>query len=364
MSDGATPPVDATGSEPVRGAWWRDWRVHGAIAITVLCLWYAVRGIPMLDVWTAIQGTNLLILLGLSVPAYLAAVVFRGLRWRHLTNPVAPLGWGLLSRGVSIGFMVNNLVPLRIGEVVRAWYVARESGVSASALFGTVVLERVIDVVAVVLLALGALAYVGAGAGESSFLSRGAILLLPVGLVPLAGLILLRVAPEQVISAVLRLARPLPPSARTWLDLALRNFTRGLGALSGGSHLFWIAFHSAMIWIVLSMIPMLAGLLAFDIDLGSPVQMVVVSYIVLGAVGVAVAIPSAPGFFGTYQLAFKTVLEQFGVDSATALALGLVVWFVFWLTLSTLGLVVMRAGGTSLTDLRSSGGAESVPVER
>ena len=111
------------------------------------------------------------------------------------------------------------------------------------------------------------------------------------------------------------------------------------------------------------MIPMLAGLLAFDVDLGSPVQMVVVSYIVLGAVGVAVAIPAAPGFFGTYQLAFKAVLEQFGVDSATALALGLVVWFVFWLTLSLLGLIVMRVGGTSLADLRQPGGTGSAPLD-
>jgi hypothetical protein len=124
-----------------------------------------------------------------------------------------------------------------------------------------------------------------------------------------------------------------------------------LGALSGGSHLFWIAFHSVLIWIVLSMIPMLAGLLAFGIDVGSLSEMVIVSYIALGAVGVAVAIPSAPGFFGTYQLAFKTVLEQFGVDSATALALGLVVWFVFWAALTLAGFIVMRTGGARLRDL-------------
>ena len=61
--------------------------------------------------------------------------------------------------------------------------------------------------------------------------------------------------------------------------------------------------------------------------------------------------PSAPGFLGTYQLAFKTVLEQFGVGSATALALGLVIWFVFWATLTLAGLAVMRTGGTRLRDL-------------
>lgn len=335
---------------------WRDWRVLLGLAITVVAFAFAARGIPLGQVVEALGDADLAILIGLSVPAYLGAVYFRGLRWRHLTNPIAPVDRGLLARGVTIGFMVNNLVPLRIGEVVRAWYVARESGVSASALFGTVVLERVIDVVSVILLALAALSFAGAGSAESAFLSRGAILLLPAGLVPLVGLILLRVAPETVLRIARFCLQPFPERVSGMVLRLLRNFIQGLGALSGGRHLFWIAFHSAMIWIVFSMLPMLAGLLAFGIDLGSPLRMAAVSYVALGAVGVAVAIPSAPGFFGTYQLAFKTVLEQFGVESATALALGLLVWFVFWVTLTLAGLLVMRAGGTSLQDLTRGAG--------
>ncbi len=357
--DGPDPPEEpalgaASGAtDPAQSATpgWRDWRLLVGIAITVVAFAFAIRGIPLSDVVDSMKDTDLLILLGLSIPSYLGAVIFRALRWRHLTNPIAPLPRGLLARGVTIGFMVNNLVPLRIGEVVRAWYVSRESGVSASALFGTVVLERVIDVVAVVLLALGALSLVGTGSEESSFLSLGAMLLLPAGLVPLFGLILLRLAPEASIRLVLWFLRPFPERFARTIEGLLQNFTQGLGALSGGRHLFWIAFHSAMIWLVFSMIPMLAGLLAFGIDLGSLVQMAIVSYIALGAVGVAVAVPAAPGFFGTYQLAFKTVLVQFGVASATALALGLVVWFVFWLTLTVAGFVVMRTGGTRLSDL-------------
>jgi uncharacterized protein (TIRG00374 family) len=346
---GAAP--GATDPERLRTPAWRDWRVLLGVAITVVAFAFAVRGIPLSEVLEALGEADLVVLLGLSIPAYLGAVYFRALRWRHLTNPIAPVERGLLARGVTIGFMVNNLVPLRIGEVVRAWYVARESGVSASALFGTVVLERVIDVVAVVLLALGALSFAGAGSEQSEFLSRGAILLLPAALVPLVGLVLLRVAPETMLRLAAWGFRPFPERVSGMVDHLLRNFIDGLGALSGGRHLFWIAFHSAMIWIVFSMVPMAAGLMAFGIDLGSDLRMLVVSYIALGAVGVAVAIPSAPGFFGTYQLAFKTVLEQFGVASATALALGLLVWFVFWATLTVAGLLVMRAGGTRLSDL-------------
>ena len=345
----AGPPEIADAARRVPA--WRDWRVLLGLGITVVAFGFAIRGIPVKDVVDSMRDANLWVLLGLSLPAYAAAVVFRGLRWRHLTNPIAPVSRSLLCRGVAIGFMVNNLVPLRVGEVVRAWYVSRESGVSASALFGTVVLERVIDVVAVVLIALGALSFAGAGSAESTLLSRGAILLLPAGLVPLVGLVLLRRAPNFTVRMLLWFLKPFPSRFSALVERILRNFSDGLGALSGGSHLFWIAFHSALIWIVLSMVPMLAGLLAFGIDVGSFGQMVIVSYIALGAVGVAVAIPSAPGFFGTYQLAFKTVLEQFGVDSATALALGLVVWFIFWVALTLAGFAVMRSGGTRLRDL-------------
>jgi uncharacterized membrane protein YbhN (UPF0104 family) len=71
----------------------------------------------------------------------------------------------------------------------------------------------------------------------------------------------------------------------------------------------------------------------------------------LAAVGVAVAIPSAPGFFGTYQLAFSAVLVAFKVDPATALAMGVLAWFVFWITLTLQGLLMLRFEPTNLAEI-------------
>ena len=68
-------------------------------------------------------------------------------------------------------------------------------------------------------------------------------------------------------------------------------------------------------------------------------------------VGVAVALPSAPGFIGPYQLAFKAVLVRFGVEPATALAMGVLVWFAFWLTLTLQGLFFLRGSNRSLAEL-------------
>ena len=347
--------VDEAGGAGLLGGrrWYADWRVWGTIAITGGCLWLAMRGVPLDDVMAAMERADLTILLVLSIPSYIAAVWVRALRWRYLTESIAPMPRSTLFRAMAIGFMVNNLLPLRIGEIARSWYLARETGTSATSVLGSVAVERVIDVIVLLVLAMIGLLVAGSESDEGGLLAQGALLLLPVALAPLAGLIALRLQPEFVYRTVHFFARPLPDRVGQGLESVLRRFTDGLGALRGGTHLVWIVLHSITIWLILSTIPMLAGIAAFGIDLGSPVHTLVLSWVVLAVVGVAVAIPSAPGFFGPYQLAFKAVLVRLGVDPATALAVGLLVWFVFWVTLTVLGLVVLRMRHTSLGELTS-----------
>jgi uncharacterized membrane protein YbhN (UPF0104 family) len=216
---------------------------------------------------------------------------------------------------------------------------------------GTVVLERVLDVVAVLLLVFGSLSYVGRNSDVGGVLEKGSILLLPVAIAPLVGLVTMRFAPDFVIRISHTLLRPFPDRIGEMMERALRSFINGLGALRGGSHLFWIVLHSLVIWLVASTGPILVGLWAFGVDLGTWLENLFGSWLILGAVGAAVALPSAPGFIGPYQLAFKAVLEGFGVDPATALAMGVLVWLVFWLTLTLQGFWVLRRAHTSLSQL-------------
>lgn len=296
------------------------------------------------DIWT---------LLVLSVPAHVLSIYLRALRWRHLTNPIGPMTRGTLYKAQSVGFLVNNLVPLRMGEFVRAWYLGRETGTRGAAILGTVVLERVLDIVCVLLMAGASVALLGSSAGDG-ILAQGAILLLPVAFVPLAGLMALRLAPDLVIGIVEFVAKPLPDRLSGFVVANLRRFTEGLGALSGGSHLIWIGVHSVLIWGVVATLPIAAGLLAFDIEVESFERLLLVSWLLLAAVGAAVAIPSAPGFFGVYQLAFVAVLTPMGVDKATCLALGLLVWVVFWCSFTFQGLIVLRVGGISFAELTAA----------
>jgi uncharacterized protein (TIRG00374 family) len=272
----------------------------------------------------------------------------RALRWGHLTDPIQPIPRASLCRATAVGFMANNVFPLRMGEVVRSWYLARESGASAAALFGTVILERIVDTICVLLLVGMVIAWQGS-AGEG-VLAEGAILLLPVALLPIGGLLLLKAAPEFVVRVAVTLLRPLPRLSSVAERLIWR-FHEGLAALRGGRHLFWIAFHSVVIWLVISPATILVGFLALDIDLGSSLRLVEAAWVTQAAVGVAVALPSAPGFFGLFHLACKIALVRFGVAPEQAVAAGTLIHAMMWVTLTSMGLLVLRSRRTSLGEV-------------
>jgi len=337
----------------------RDYRVWLGLAITVLFGWFAIRDVDLGLVGAAIRQANWLLLVGLSVPSYLAVVQLRAMRWRHLTDPIQPIEIRPLFRATAIGFMVNNIFPLRVGEVVRPWYLSREVGAPSAALFGTVILERVIDTIMVIGLAAFAIAL--RGAGEGGILGQVAIALIPVAITPLLGLIVLRAAPQLIVRVASWLLRPFPARFGSYAVEVLGRFSAGLGALKGGAHLFWIAFDSIVVWFVPSTIPILAGFWSLGIDFGSPYETLVAAWVTLAAVGMAVAIPSAPGFFGTYHAACKLALEPFGVTPETAVALGTLLHAVFWLTLTLLGLAALRSRKTSWGELEQAAESPESP---
>ena len=110
---------------PARRSRWRDPRVWLGLALTGFFLWLVMRDVPFDEVARDIARARWGPLLGLSIPAYLMAVYLRALRWRHLTDPIQRISTGPLFRAVAVGFMANNIFPLRMGEVARSWYLAR-----------------------------------------------------------------------------------------------------------------------------------------------------------------------------------------------------------------------------------------------
>jgi uncharacterized membrane protein YbhN (UPF0104 family) len=147
---------------------------------------------------------------------------------------------------------------------------------------------------------------------------------------------------------VLALLRPISARAAAFVERGIHRFATGLGALRGGRHLFWIGFHSVVIWLVISIVPIVAAFLALDVELPSAWQSLVAAWTTQAAIGVAVALPSAPGFFGIFHYACRLALVRSGVPPETAVAAGTLIHSVMWLTLSALGFAVLRSRRTSL----------------
>lgn len=314
--------------------------------MTAFFLWLVLRDAPFAEVARVIADANWPLLLTLSIPAYVLVIYLRALRWKHLAAPIQSYGTGELFRATAVGFMANNIFPLRVGEVIRSWYLSREGGGSRAAIFGTVILERVIDMVTVIGLAFGMLALIGAG--HDGLIARGAYLLVPLAIAPALVLLALELWPDATIAFAVRMTRPLSTRLAEFLDYSLRHFSQGLGALRSGHHLLWVVGYTLAIWLAASTIPLLAAFAAVGVDLGSTFDTLAAAWITQAAIGMAVALPSAPGFFGPYHFACKVALERFGIPPETAVALGTLIHAVFWLSLTGLGLAVLRIRRTSL----------------
>ena len=383
----------AAGAPASRGGAGRQLVLWGVgLGVTALALWLAVRDVNFHDAVEIIGGANWPLLVLVGIPAQVAAMVVRAMRWRHLTDVIQEIRFFPLFRATCIGFMANNLLPARAGEVIRPWVVSRETGASGAGILGTVVVERMIDSMCFLALLSAVVWGGGVRAFDGGAASLAVIGILVTVIVPVSALICLRVAPERSLLLLHRFASEfvparleafrsrlvpvLPERTARWLariserlvhlsaevEGLLVRFSKGLDSLRGGKHLFWVVVHSIVLWGVISVVPLYVGMESVGIDLGSPMRMLAASYVGLAAVGLGVAVPSAPGFDGTYHLACKAALEVFGVPDSRAFAMAVVTHATFWATVTLLGLAMLPFGRTGLrAGLEAAASADQDP---
>jgi uncharacterized protein (TIRG00374 family) len=331
----------------------RHWgKTSLGLAVTSLALWWVLRDESPAEIWEAIHRGNL----GLLAAAVLVATVgylVRAMRWKVLLAPVKG-DTTLRSRfaSVSIGFMANNLLPARVGEFARAYAISRMEPISAGAALGSLVVERFMD--GVVLLLLLAVPVLTPGFPATSALSTGlgaAVLrggLLAVSVV-LAALVLMAVWPRAFVRSAERVARRLPRSVGRPLVGALEALLDAVAVLRAPRLLalglawtvfFWL-FHGLSFWL---------GMKAFGIDTG-----LVSAFFTEAVVGFGVAIPSAPGFFGTFHASAQFALASvYGVDAARALAFAFGYHFGSWIPITLIGLGYAWKLGLTVGDVRDS----------
>src|ERR687892_1589157 len=120
-------------------------------ALTLGLLGFFFRNADMGGVWAETRRANGGLLVA-AVIATLATYLLRAFRWQYLLAPIGPTHFATAFRTTVIGFAASFLLPARAGEVIRPYLLARREGLKASAAFATIILERLLDLVTVLLL--------------------------------------------------------------------------------------------------------------------------------------------------------------------------------------------------------------------
>jgi hypothetical protein len=325
-------------------------RTVAVVALAVAMLGWFLQGANLREVWTEIQGGRIeLLALALAVTGL--TYVLRSVRWQYLLLPLGRPSFAMVFKTTVIGFAASTLLPARAGEVVRPFLLARRTGFSATSAFATIIVERLLDLLTVLLLFGFYLAFYdpGTDAGNSTVLralkSGGMV----AGAASVAGLIFMMMAaghPDRLASWALRVERVLPARVASAVANLVRTFLEGLAVVRQPRRLAMAGLLSLPLWLSIA-VGIWATTLAFHIDMTYPGAFLMMAVLV---VGVAVPTPGAVGgFHKAYQIG---AVAFFGAANDRAVGAALVLHAISFVPVTIAGAIFMAQEGLSLNGVR------------
>ena len=323
------------------------------IGISLLAGWILLRSVDVGAALDVLAGADLR-WVGLMVVTLLIDVGARGARWRWLLRPIKVVRYLRMLGYTYVGYLANNILPARLGELVRSHAAGEGEGLSRTTVLGTVVVERIVDTVIVVGLAALSVVVLSVRGMMTSAVLLGAafVALLVIGLGVAMALHRLPGA-DRVAALMARWPRI--------VDLATR-LREGLAVAGKPGTLLGAVGFSAIAWTA-SILTFLAAGQAIGIELSLAQGALLTSGIAL-----AMIVPSGPGYLGTFELTAVGILTTFGVDADAAFAMALLAHAMNLLVTSVGGVIAavrMDIGlgtGSSSADDEVATEGERVPV--
>jgi glycosyltransferase 2 family protein len=276
--------------------------------------------------------------LALATLAYCTLFPLRGLRWAMLLRPIKPIGVRASTEVFLIGFMANNVLPARLGDVARAVVLARRERVPASATFSNVMLERIFDGLVVVGILELVLAIDPPQAPWVGPVSIGMAALF-------SGALLFSILVAWREQDVLRFARVMLGVRGGEI---VEKVGSGLHTLKSARQTLEVVVLSAAIW-TLEVAVYLLLQRAFDMHVSWLGMAFVMSVLTLGLTA-----PSAPGFVGVFEGLVIVGVTLFGVEIPLATAFALTLHLIHYVPGTLLGLALAWSSGIKLRELESA----------
>jgi len=304
------------------------------VIISLVALLIAVRGVRPERLLQALSDADYR-WLALAAALVLLGLLARARSWKTLMGDAVPLSQAF--EALCQGYLLNNLLPLRLGELGRAYIVSRKGRIGAIQALSTIVVERLIDAsisllgLSVALLTLFAPSWARELAWAAGLLLIGTIAVL------MAGVFLRR-------SWLALLAR-LPERRLGWVHVAAQDFLTALKSIGRPRRLLNAAFWSLLAWTAV-WVEFWVLMRMFGLN-GSLVAPLFVS----GVIAFGVALPASPGALGVYELAAVASMRVLGFNAEDALSVAIIAHLLQFLLTASIGAWGLSRQGLSLTDV-------------
>ena len=311
------------------------------IMLGMILIYFSIRGIHFDETIAHLKKINL----GYAT-ASLFFIVFmqalRSYRWGVILQPLGKISQLTLFAVTSVGFLAIAAIPARIGELARPYLIAQKSPIKMSSALGTIIVERVLDSLAVLTITVAVLIWQN---DLPSWMIKSGIIffILTMAMIALvAGLVWRR---ETAVGIIDRILRRVPGKLAQAVHKVIHHFIDGFQVITDVKRLFYLLILSALVWLV-DVAAIYALLLAFGFDLPALAAFVVMVILIAG-----IAIPTAPGFIGNWHYACILGLSLFGVARPEAFSFALVYHFLSIAIVVILGVIFLPFNRFSISDM-------------
>jgi uncharacterized protein (TIRG00374 family) len=312
-------------------------------------LYLAFRGQDLGEIRDSLRQVNLW-WLAPALLMYFVGVWLRAVRWTVLLKP---LNSTITSRAmlptVVIGYMANNVLPLRAGELVRSYLVGKRYNVRKTSVLATIAVERIFDGFTMLGFMLVATIFVS----FTSQLQHLALIAFVVFTVLLIGLFVLTLGGDLLDRLLQIVLGPLPTGVADRVERLTESFLSGLAVFKRRRDLLQVASLSVLAWLCeASMYYLIAQ------GFGPVIKEVMgigATLMATGVANMATLIPSSPGYIGQFEFGVRLVLNgALGVPESQALAYAILVHAALYFPITILGLVMWFGQSLSFSQIQEA----------
>ena len=318
-------------------------RIWLGLAVSAASVAFLILTVDFAELSQALATANI-VLVAACVATLPVTMYLKSLRWQYFFPAQDRVSMRGLLSALYLGYMANTVLPLRAGEILRAYLVGESEQVSKPTVLATVLIEKVFDLgtIALLLFLLRFVMPLPDWADAAAVVSGVGLL------VAVAGLAVTLLARRWALVTTARVEARLPLLRRLGAGTFLASFLEGLAFLADARVLALVLFWSVVMWAG-ALLTVVLGLSAVGIASG-----ITVAAFVLVVTNLGMAVPSAPGYVGVFHSAVVVSLAPYGIEASQALAAAIVMHAAIFGSFSVGGLYYLArgtAGGGSRSGL-------------